>query len=449
MRDFVFAAAAAALTLGACTTPHRQVRTSPVPVEIRGSFSDPAVRAAAQSASIERYDDFTLGIVEFDDQGRFWDRNQLAALESEIIRQAREVDDASVRILVFVHGWRDDASVCDEHLACFRALMRSIAARDRAVPSSRRHLFFGIYAAWRGYSTHIWPFEQLTFLGRKNAATHIGAGDMTEFLTRCDRIRVELDRTSSDPSGLVIIGHSLGGTIVFEALANIFKARLAEVWPGVDVDGSSRVISGFGGLVFLVNPAFEAERWRPIHELASTYASFSKRQRPLLIVAASETDSATMQWFPIGQWFGTLFEKTRDSEERAALVTSIGNYTPFVTHHLARGDLPSGERGPNAPEMRVHDCVCDFPETAPETEVPTVLPQPPRDTELDEGWGPQPCVPETRLGPLLFTCDNSVRRGNPFWVVRVAPNVLHEHNGFYSPYFLMFLRRIIFEMEPH
>src|SRR5260370_37079566 len=91
MRAFVFAAGAAGLTLGACTTPHRQVRPSPVPVEIRGSFSDPAVRAAAQSTSIERYDDFTLGIVEFDDQGRFWDRNQLAALESEIIRQAREL----------------------------------------------------------------------------------------------------------------------------------------------------------------------------------------------------------------------------------------------------------------------------------------------------------------------------------------------------------------------
>ena len=58
-------------------------------------------------------------------------------------------------------------------------------------------------------------------------------------------------------------------------------------------------------------------------------------------------------------------------------------------------------------------------------------------------------MPETRLGTLLLTCDNSVRRGNPFWVVRVAPNVLHEHNGFYSPYFLMFVRRIIFEMEPH
>jgi hypothetical protein len=36
-----------------------------------------------------------------------------------------------------------------------------------------------------------------------------------------------------------------------------------------------------------------------------------------------------------------------------------------------------------------------------------------------------------------------VQRGNPFWVVRVAPNVLHQHNGFFNPYFLVFARDLV------
>src|SRR5262249_29437009 len=162
----------------------------------------------------------------------------------------------------------------------------------------------------------------LSFVSRKNAALRVGSGDMTELLTRLDRMRLELNTAKKDPSRLIVLGHSLGGTVVFEALANVLKNRLAEVWPGVDVDGTGRVIRGFADLVVLVNPAFEAERYRPIRELASTYAGFSKFQRPVLVVVGSETDSATSSWFPIGQWAGTFFEKTRDDEQKKALRTS-------------------------------------------------------------------------------------------------------------------------------
>jgi hypothetical protein len=35
--------------------------------------------------------------------------------------------------------------------------------------------------------------------------------------------------------------------------------------------------------------------------------------------------------------------------------------------------------------------------------------------------------------------ERNVQRGNPFWVVSVAPNVLHQH----SPYFLAFARHLV------
>ena len=433
---------AAAMALTAACASHRQLRTSTVPVDVIAPLSDARARAAVQTTSIERYPGYTIAIVEFDDQGRFWDREQVKALQAEMVRQARENEDAGVGTLVFVHGWRDDARVCDKALVAFREFVHRIAVDDLGkLPG--HHPLIGIYVAWRGYSSHLWPLEFLSFVGRKEAATRIASGDMPEFLAYLDAFRRELNASRKEASRLVVIGHSLGGTIVFEALANIFKARLAETWPGVDVTGESRIVSGFGDLVLLVNPAFEAERWHSIHDLAASYVSFSKAQKPLLVVASSETDLPNRRYFPIGQRFGTMLQKTRDAEQRRALITAVGQYDPFVTHHLRREDLPAGDASHVAGDFDIRKCVANMPAIPMASDLTALLAKPVADDERDEGWGSEPCVAERHIGPLLLTCGPNVQRGNPFWVVRVSANVLHQHNGFFNPYFLVFARDLI------
>ena len=432
---------AMALTLTAACASHRQLRTSTVPVDVTAPLSDARGRAAVQTTSIERYPGYTIAVVEFDDQGRFWDREQVRALEAEMTRQARENPDAGVGTLVFVHGWRDDARACDKALVAFREFVHRIAVDDIGkLPG--RHPLIGIYVAWRGYSSHLWPFEFLSFVGRKDAAARIASGDVPELLAYLDSFRRELNASRKEASRLVVIGHSLGGTIVFEALANIFKARLGEAWPGVDVNGESRLVSGFGDLVLLVNPAFEAERWHSIHELAASYRSFSKAQKPLLVVASSETDLPNSRYFPIAQRFGTMLQRTRDAEQRRALVTAIGQYDPFVTHHLRREDLPANDDSHVPSDFDIANCVATMPEI-PTGNLSALLAQPIVAAERGEGWGAQPCVAERHIGSLLLTCGPNVKRGNPFWVVRVAPNVLHQHNGFFNPYFFLFARDLV------
>ena len=434
---------AAALSLGTACTAHRQMRTSTVPVDVTAPLSDPHARAAVASSSLERYPGYTIAIVEFDDQGRFWDRRQVAALEAEMTREASQVDEAPVSTIVFTHGWRDDARVCDKALVAFREFVRRISIDDLGkLPG--RHPLIGIFIAWRGYSSYVWPLEFFSFVGRKDTAARIASGDVPELLAHLDSFRRELNASRKEASRLVVIGHSLGGTIVFEALANLYKARLSEAWPGRDVNGKSGIISGFGDLVLLVNPAFEAERWHSIHELAASYVSFSKNQRPLLVVASSETDLPTSRYFPIAQRFGTMLQKTRDEEQRRALITSIGHYEPFVTHHLRRGDLPPDDRSEVPSDFDITNCEAKMPQIPPAANLGALFEK--RlvgQGERDEGWGAEPCVAERHLGPLLLTCGPNVQRGNPFWVVHVAPNVLHQHNGFFNPYFLVFARDLV------
>ena len=414
-----------------------------MPVDVTAPLSDPRARAAVATTSIERYPGYTIAIVEFDDQGRFWDRRQVAALDAEMTREARLDGEAAVSVLVFAHGWRDDAQVCDKALVAFREFVRRISVDDLGkLPG--RHPLIGVFLAWRGYSSHVWPFEFFSFVGRKDTATRIASGDVPELLAHLDSFRRELNASRKEASRLVVIGHSFGGTIVFEAIANIYKARLAEGWPGIDINGQSGIVSGFGDLVLLVNPAFEAERWHSIHELAGSYVSFSKQQRPLLVVASSETDLPNIRYFPIGQRFGTMLQKTRDEEQRRALITAIGQYEPFVTHHLRRGDLPPDDRSEVPSDFDITSCVAKMPQIPPAANLKALLEKTRVvEGERDEGWGSEPCVAERHLGPLLLTCGPNVQRGNPFWVVRVAPNVLHQHNGFFNPYFLVFARDLV------
>src|SRR5258708_19066659 len=241
-------ALAAPLLLTTACTAHRQLRTSTVPVDVTAPLSDPRARAAVASSSIERYPGYTIAIVEFDDQGRFWDRRQVAALEAEMTKEASQADEAPVSTLVFVHGWRDDARVCDRALVAFREFVRRISVDDLGkLPG--RHPLIGVFLAWRGYSSYVWPFEFFSFVGRKDTATRIASGDVPEFLAYLDSFRRELTASRKEASRLVVIGHSLGGTIVFEALANIYKARLAEAWGGPEATGKNRTVSGFRGLV--------------------------------------------------------------------------------------------------------------------------------------------------------------------------------------------------------
>ena len=80
----------AALSAGGCalfSTPHRPLRLAAEPPRARaietsvGALADPAVQAAVEESSVEIHPEFTLAFVEFDDQGRLWNRQQLALLE--------------------------------------------------------------------------------------------------------------------------------------------------------------------------------------------------------------------------------------------------------------------------------------------------------------------------------------------------------------------------------
>lgn len=111
-----------------------------------------AEKRALADASVEVHHNFLLGIIEFREDGLAFDKSQLDLIDNRLRETAKERPPV---IVVFVHGWRHNASVCDENVTCFREILAALAD---AASQSRRPVI-GIYLGWRGLSYCQEPHE--------------------------------------------------------------------------------------------------------------------------------------------------------------------------------------------------------------------------------------------------------------------------------------------------
>ena len=175
----------------------------------------------------------TFGVIEFDDEGTHWNRDQFDRVREVIesigkaqaqqypaakedppatfeggnstLADPEDVRSEGIFLVAFVHGWRHSAAERSTSLQQFRWFARELADSDEIcdkepVPDSdggggdeasgscrsRPHVV-AVYLAWRGQSARAlggrlaWP-ELLSFWGRKAAALRVAGTPMTETL---------------------------------------------------------------------------------------------------------------------------------------------------------------------------------------------------------------------------------------------------------------------------
>ncbi len=326
---------------------------------------------------------YRMHVVEFDDQGWLYpgrdDRGYVPGMRSAHGQLDRAVEDITsqlkknkrVLLLIYVHGWKHSAAHDDRDVKRFRQMLKDAAVLDSKHPE---RTVIGIYVGWRGAGglSPSNPLINLTFWTRKNAALHVAEGAPRELFARIRALRERwngMDEVNKSRPILrtVVIGHSFGGWIAFSALSPSLMELFAHP---VDDDSCSdstktqdniRVkaladwrrarLRGAADMVILVNPAFEATRYRPIHDLARRAGRAlakcgpAKYESPTLVLVTSTADAATGTAFPIGRFFNTLFQHpfVSDHEEFAAKHTP-GFVNEYVTHQL--GERPADPKHP-------------------------------------------------------------------------------------------------------
>jgi len=320
------------------------------------SDSNSCATAAIAIHKANTDEEFQLGFVEYDDQGQLRDRSQMQAVLDHYYPIAGEDD---VLLTVFAHGWHHSAKPEDTNIQSFKKMLAKMSATETfAAKQDKRHKrkVLGVYIGWRGDSISVPYLNGITFWNRKSVAHEVGQQGVTEVLLRLEEIvnvraGFEVENPKPLNSRMVVIGHSFGGAVIYTSLQQIMADRYLSSARGKTAQFSA---NGFGDLVVLMNPAFEAMRYSTLFDISQACNSDGCRrylddQLPRFAVLTSEADKATRYAFPAGRFFSTMFEKHNNLEryiststgpeaitvkESKADNTTIGHFEPYWTHTL-------------------------------------------------------------------------------------------------------------------
>jgi hypothetical protein len=288
------------------------------------------------SATIEKKQDedgglkYWLGFVEVDDQGQLWAKVQRDFVFDELDAYA-DGDEGSI-VIVYVHGFRHNAAVCDEKLEAFRWLLRHLAEMERRrveCTDERPRKVAGVFVGWRGSQSR--GKNPFGFGERKRGAHRVGEGAGIELMSRVASLN-RSQKQKSERSRLLVIGHSLGSAVLMSAMHARYEWILAN-WNNEQIDRDTRFASLFGDLVVFVNPAFEALRFHEIHRLSRGIGDYDG---PTLIVSVStEEDAVTGVDFRAAMrgWYKT--GDFRNRAQKKAFITAFGQYEPYWTHEIS------------------------------------------------------------------------------------------------------------------
>ncbi len=371
---------------------------------------------------------YTLGFIEFNDQGLLHERRQMQAVLNTI-------KDKNTLTVVFMHGWQHNSAPTDCNIDTFKNVLSRLSNAEKInkEPGTIPREVIGVYLGWRGASLTFPGLTLSTFWDRKNTAEKVGHVGLAEVLTRLEEVKNEANRTKGNNSKLIVIGHSFGAAAVHEALSQILEARFVRSSDGAN---QKTPIEGFGDLVVLINPAFEALSFTPLSDMSTERTHYSPSQLPILAILTSKTDWATKYAFPLGRRFSMLWDywgedKTpRDRlnptrcgsnrkqwetiNEAKANVTAIGHFRQYRTHNLSI-DESSSKDSNNLSFRKVYaDWKHDYPGSS---------------------------IAFTGGAVLTRTKDSAGQ--NPYLLVSVDPAIIAGHNDISQDELLAFIKQLI------
>jgi len=423
----------AALLQACAVLPQRPFMKAQHPDARCKSASADAVRATPELGPKGAY---TLHFVEFDDQGWAFPDSTDPALGDGTpshqidcaiadLRHSLQSEHRNLLLFVYVHGWKHSAANDDSDVRKFRELL---ATRSALFPGRK---VVGIYVGWQGNTIDAWGIRNLTFWGRKNAATHVAEGRVRELFSRIRGLRNHWNGPTAGnehacdwkPNGqqdgcrlrTVMIGHSFGGLILFNSVAPYVIEALTigrDRPDGAPPQLTERARS-IADLIVLLNPAFEGSRYEPVFEASRHYAS-SEGEPPLLVMITSTADLATKNAFPAARWINSLFQYPSSSDEQStAMRRTPGHIERLLTHKLCLGEADCADASADA-------------DSAAQTPL---------------AWGP--ALRRYCHGLVLRGFESKAQPLRPIvWNVRTQGNIIAGHNDINGPHVINFVSQI-------
>jgi hypothetical protein len=400
---------------------------------------------------------FTMAFIEFDDRGEMFSRTQLERATAEIAaaktvaaQQSGEIRKriaaagldlcerrpelcvANPVVVVFVHGWKNNASEGSGNVWGFRQVLAGLSMQFtlglqeeiRSAVSSPDRLdlrglsvpVVGVYIGWRGAVVKVPILKEFTFFDRHVKSQNVPNAHMVEALLKV--MQAAKGRDYQEPTISVLIGHSFGGAVLETAITQPLMSMLLHsisdrapvTWPAT--------------LTMLLNEAQEATRSYQLIE--ALHANLpdpgpcptpSPAQRPVIVSITSSADYATRAFFPAAQSLSRPFNSLRTYETENFL--GFRRQTPMflgTTAHL--GAFHSHVMGP-ADDPDVVQAVARC----------------------------RPLV-TTTIGTTTYHIVEKPEAKNrtPYWVMHMPPALVPDHSTIFTASFVNLLTTMIYQV---
>lgn len=279
---------------------------------------------------------YTLSFIEFDDMGELFQYDQLARAVQEIRAAKAKSKNHFAEVVVFIHGWKNNASDNSGNVWGFREMLGEIAQSSKDAHGEYAPVI-GVYIGWRGDVLRGDLLKNFSFYDRRNAASRMGHPQLAETLLRVMNAAKGIDESADgtpDDSVCVMVGHSFGGLVMERAIEQSLESlllrkglankalvtRQAEKHPArtsCELDyqpPGDKPPQLPVDLIILLNEAGPATEGKQFLEFLSgnDIRQFrSGRNQPLIISMTSTGDTATRLAFPAGQSVSRLFHDLR------------------------------------------------------------------------------------------------------------------------------------------
>lgn len=450
-----------ASSLAACT-PYQPYRPTlgAAPADCTPAPGQP-IASECRQRTHEHTKHYDLFFVEFDDQGWLHPKEESGSGDAngqlDTVMDALQglaKDHEGISLVVFVHGWKHNASWDDENVANFRT---SLLAASQVEASNEQELgikarrVIGVYVAWRGKSLALpEPLISLSFWDRKFTAQHVAQGSARELFSRLRGF--QRDQNSRDPTchtgtsrckvRMLMIGHSFGALILYTAISEALVDSLAA---DEDSGADEGPIQPFGDMVILINPAFEASRYENLYRIA-TGRPYRRYQSPILVSVTSSADWATGLAFPLGRFFNTMFEHAASKPEDTANNNTIGHIPRYLTHRLSL----TKEESPECTGWIDLDTVVDVKDRLKQMKVNLDIERRNNqaffDRNLDgkllrDHWSRNFCG-KLLLEQIPCQSERQCPPNSPIWNIQTDAELIPGHNEINKPAFVNFLRQL-------
>jgi len=209
------------LVVAGCHVPLQSYRLIPphpaveIPRPTSGEFSTVSDSQADARNCADPASSVCLAFLEVDDMGELWDKGELDTALSLIRRandgsrekkKANPGEESDPIVVVFVHGWKNNAKWGNGNVTGFKSSLQVLYQRN-----SGKRPVIGVYVGWRGDLTpaYLPVARQFSYFNREATAIRIPGASLSSALTEIAM------RTHENPDSLAIfVGHSFGGLLL-------------------------------------------------------------------------------------------------------------------------------------------------------------------------------------------------------------------------------------------